>query len=107
MASEMICVVTTLEKRTDAEKLAARLVEQKLAACVQISSCASVYSWKGQIVQEEEFKLTVKTARELYDRVESCIVSEHPYEIPELIAFTVDFCSSNYKNWLMNELRLS
>ena len=84
-----IQVVTTLPDQAGAEQLAAHLLQQRLAACVQISPCTSRYHWQGVIEQAEEMVCTVKSRRDLFTEVCRVIRSLHPYEVPEILATPV------------------
>ena len=96
-----IQVMTTTETKEEAEKIAQYLVEQKLAACVQITGpIASTYRWKGKIEKASEWHCLIKTREELYDKVETAIKKLHSYETPEIIAVPIVKGSKEYLNWL-------
>jgi len=101
----MIQIQTTFEKKEEAEKLAQVLVEEKLAACVQILPVKSVYSWKEKVESAEEWLCLIKTKRELYADVEKTIKENHSYEIPEIIATEIKDGSSDYLDWINNETK--
>jgi periplasmic divalent cation tolerance protein len=100
-----IQVVTTTDNRENADKIAAAVIEQRLAACVQISSCRSIYRWHGRIEQGDEFVCTIKSRLELYPELEKAIRREHGYEVPEIISTEITTGSSDYLAWLDQELR--
>ena len=103
---ECIQVQTTFERQVDAERLAAALVERRLAACVQIvGPIQSTYRWQGQIETAEEWLCLIKTRRELYDEVQRAIVELHPYETPEIIATPISEVSKAYLGWVAEETR--
>lgn len=96
-----ILVVTTTEKRRDAERIAGMLIEKRLAACVQIvGPVLSIYRWKDNIESAEEWQCHIKTRARLYDDVEAAIKANHPYETPEIMALPVLRCSHEYLTWL-------
>ena len=96
-----IQVVTTTEKRQDAEKIARFLVDEKLAACVQIvGPITSIYRWHGHVETAEEWQCLIKTRQDLYDDIEKAIKSIHPYEVPEIIALPLSNVSRDYREWL-------
>jgi periplasmic divalent cation tolerance protein len=100
-----IQITTTTETKEEAEKIAQYLVEQKLAACVQIiGSIKSTYRWKGKVESAQEWLCLIKTPEELYDKVETAIKKLHSYETPEIIAVPIIKGSNEYLNWLDNEL---
>jgi periplasmic divalent cation tolerance protein len=96
-----IQVMTTTETKEEAEKIAQYLVEQKLAACVQITGpIASTYRWKGKVENAQEWLCLIKTREELYDKVETAIKKLHSYETPEIFAVPIIKGSSEYLSWL-------
>ena len=96
-----IQVLTTTNKREDAEGIAQALVEARLAGCVQIlGPLTSVYRWKGKIERAEEWLCLVKSREELYEAIEAAIRSRHPYETPEIIALPITAGSRDYLDWL-------
>ena len=100
-----IQVVTTLPDRAQAERLAAQLLEARLAACVQISACTSWYRWQGAIEQGEEQLCTIKSRRDLFPELCRAIRAVHPYEVPEILASPVVDGGGDYLAWLDQELR--
>ena len=102
-----IQVVTTTDKREDAERIARTLVEMRLAACVQlVGPVISTYRWKGRIETAEEWQCWAKTEEGFYEDIEKTIKSIHPYELPEIIALPILRGSSEYLTWLHNELQV-
>lgn len=99
-----LLVLTTLPDRPAAEKLAAALVEERVAACVNIlAPCASVYRWKGDVQHDEEHPLLIKTTREAYAALEAAIRARHPYELPEIVAVPIERGLPAYLDWLAAE----
>jgi len=102
--NDVIQVVTTAGSREDADKIAATLVRQRLAACAQVSGpMTSTYRWQGEIETSEEWLCTIKTRRELFGRVEQEICRVHPYDVPEILAMPVIAGSEDYLKWLAAE----
>jgi periplasmic divalent cation tolerance protein len=96
-----LIVITNAPDRAVAQKIAHALVEQKLAACVNIlAECTSVYRWQGKIETAGEVPLLIKTRADIYAEVEAAIKSLHPYELPEIVAVPVGHGSSDYLDWL-------
>ena len=86
----VLLVVTNTPDRAVAQKIASALIEQRLAACVNVlAECTSVYRWKGAVEAAAEVPLLIKTRSEQYEAVEAAIRSLHPYELPEIIALPV------------------
>lgn len=101
-----LLVVTNLPDRASAEKLAALLIERRLAACVNIlAPCSSVYRWQGEIQHDDEHPLLIKTAQDRYAELEAAIRAEHPYELPEIIAVPVVHGLPAYLHWVESETR--
>lgn len=99
--SEYIQIVTTTERREDADQIAQTLVERRLAACVQVAGpITSTYRWLGKIETAEEWQCWAKTRRELYGKVEQAILEIHPYEVPEIVAMPIAEGSRAYLAWL-------
>lgn len=93
-------VLTTAADSQQAAELARRLVEQQLAACVQLLPVSSVYSWEGAIQQEPEVLLLIKTRHNRYADVEACIQAHHSYSVPEIIQLPIAQGSAGYLQWL-------
>ena len=86
---------------SSAEVIATLLVDERLAACVNIvPAVQSIYRWQGKIQNNEESLLIIKTRADLYPELASMLRSEHPYEIPEIIAFDIDNGATDYLEWL-------
>jgi periplasmic divalent cation tolerance protein len=102
---EFLQVVSTTDQREIAERIATALVEDRLAACVQICGpITSIYRWQEKIERAEEWLLVAKTHRELFARVESAIRAHHNYEVPEILATPVVAGHADYLQWLRGEL---
>jgi periplasmic divalent cation tolerance protein len=100
-----IQVSTTTESKEDAQKIAQYLVEQKLAACVQITGpIESTYRWKSKVETACEWLCLIKTRDNLFEKVQEAIKKLHPYEIPEIIAVPIIEGSREYLKWLNDEL---
>jgi periplasmic divalent cation tolerance protein len=103
---DKLLVITNLPDRESAEKLAALLVEQRLAACVNLlAPCDSVYRWRGEIQRDTEHTLLIKTAQDRYAELEASIRANHPYELPEIIAVPIVRGLPAYLQWVESETR--
>ena len=99
-----IQISTTTESKEQAQKIARSLVEQKLAACVQISGpIESIYRWKTKVEKAEEWLCLIKTREDLFDKVQTAIKKLHSYETPEIIAIPIIKGSKEYLKWIYNE----
>lgn len=100
----ILLVFTSLPDRGTACKLAQALVEQRLAACVNVlAGCTSVYRWDGAIEYADEVPVMIKTRVARYAEVEAAIRSLHPYELPEVIAVPVVRGLPDYLEWVAEE----
>ena len=99
--SDTLLVITNLPDAQAAAKLAQQLVESRAAACVnQLAPCTSTYRWQGKIETATEVPLLIKTSKAAYPRLEKLIREEHPYELPEIIAVSVDAGLPDYLDWV-------
>ncbi len=99
-----LLVLTNLPERAAAERLADALLEQRLAACVNIlAPCRSVYRWKGTLQHDEEHPMLIKTTSERYAALEAAIRAGHPYELPEIIAVPIERGLQAYLDWVAAE----
>jgi periplasmic divalent cation tolerance protein len=104
--TEVLLVLTNLPDRATAERVAASLVTEGLAACVNmLAECTSIYRWQGKIERASEIPLLIKTTRAAYPRLESALRKLHPYELPEIIAFPISAGLPEYLNWVETETR--
>ena len=101
-----VLITTTTATREDARNIASRLVEERLAACVQIvEPITSVYTWQGTIEEEQEILLLIKSTQDLVAPIADLLDRIHPYEVPELIATPIVDGSTPYLSWLWESLR--
>ena len=101
---EMLLVFSNLPDQASAAKLAAVLIEQRLAACVNVQApCSSVYRWQGKVETAIEVPVIIKTTRERYPALETAIRAHHPYELPEIIAVPLVAGLPAYLEWVRTE----
>ena len=99
---ESIVVLVTCGSEEEALKIAHALVEEHLAACVNIvSPVRSIYRWEGKIWDEEEWILIIKTQKERFEELERKVESLHSYSVPEIIGLPIVESSSPYLKWLV------
>ena len=80
------------------------MLKHKLAACVSmVDKVHSVFSWDGDICEEKEVLLMIKTRRANYGKIKLVIEDMHPYTVPEIIALPIVDCSEDYLKWLVKE----
>lgn len=99
-----LLVLTNLPDRVAAERLADSLIEQRLAACVNIlAPCRSVYRWQGSVQHDEEHPVLIKTTAARYAALEQAIRAGHPYELPEIVAIPIERGLAAYLDWVSDE----
>ncbi len=104
--TNLVVVLTTMpdDRRTD--ELARTLVDERLAACVNVHGpMTSVYRWKDRVEQEPERQLVIKTTRDRVAALESRLRALHPYELPEFVVVAAESGSAAYVNWVSAETR--
>lgn len=105
---EPVLVITNLPDKNGAVVLANTLIEQRLAACVNVlNPSTSVYRWQDKIESTEEIPVLIKTQRQHYERVEHLIKMMHPYELPEVIMVPIMGGLPAYLQWIAIETSLS
>jgi periplasmic divalent cation tolerance protein len=98
-------VLSTAGSEDEARKIAQHLVEQRLAACVNIvPQIESVYRWKEKVESSQEYLLLIKTSAERFPQVRDAIRELHSYELPECVAISIEDGSSEYLQWLAYSL---
>ena len=101
MPTSTLLILCTCPDREMAEQIANSLVDQGLAACINLMPpVTSIYTWQGQRETADEILLLIKTSRERYGDLEQAILSLHPYELPEIIAVPVEQGLTGYLNWV-------
>ena len=105
MAEQFSVILCTCPDQTTAGTLAKGLVSGRLAACVNIlPNITSIYTWQGELESATECLLVIKSSDDLYASVEQYIVSNHPYELPEIIAVPVRHGEPRYLSWIIESL---
>jgi periplasmic divalent cation tolerance protein len=103
----MLVVLTTTPNLAEAESLAQKIVEAKLAACVQIlPQMKSFYFWQGEVQNDSEHLLLIKTLLGKYDELEKFIQTHHSYEVTEIIALEAEKVSERYVDWAIESLKV-
>jgi len=99
--TDKVVVFVTCSSAEEAGRIARALVEERLAACVNVSSpIRSVYRWQGKLTDDEEVLLVIKTTRELFDPLRRAVEKLHSYQVPEVICLPVIDGAPNYLNWI-------
>lgn len=100
-SSSAVIVTTTADSKSLLEQIAEALIEQKLAACCQISApVTSVFRWEGRVDRSEEYACSIKTIVGLTDQVEALIRQRHSYDEPEIVVTPIIGGSESYLRWI-------
>ncbi|WP_434630900.1 divalent-cation tolerance protein CutA [Chromobacterium sp. CV08] len=98
-------VVCNAPDQPVAERIAAALVDERLAACVNIlAPCRSVYRWQDRLERAEEIPLLIKTRRDAYDSLERRLMQLHPFQVPEIIALPLACGLPAYLTWVSDSV---
>ena len=98
------CVVlSTAGSQEEADKIAAALLENRAASCVQMRPIESLYRWEGKIERANEINLIIKTQDALYPRVESLIRENHSYKVPQIVKLPISAGLPEYLDWISEE----
>ncbi|GJL68447.1 MAG: divalent-cation tolerance protein CutA [Nitrospirales bacterium] len=100
---EEIVVLVTVSSEAEATSLSRILVENGLAACVNIiPGVRSIFKWDGKISEEQEFLLLAKTGRQAFDQLVTMVKANHSYAVPEIIALPIQLGSEEYLAWIQD-----
>lgn len=101
----MLIVMTTAPDLSEAGALSERILNERLAACVQIlPPMISVYVWQGAVRRESEHLLLIKTLEDRFERLRDFILANHSYETPEVVAVATESVSEGYLSWMTEYL---
>lgn len=101
---QVMLVLTNFPDEAGAKELAEKLIDNRLAACINIlQGCTSFYRWQGVIEMANEVPVLIKTTVEHYDAVEQTIKALHPNELPEILAVPIDNGLPAYLQWVIDE----
>ena len=93
-------VLTTCANEQDAKKIINALLLEKIAACIQLFPINSYYTWKGEISNDNEMVLLIKCNKNHYPQIESTIIINHNYELPEIILLPIENGLNKYLKWI-------
>jgi periplasmic divalent cation tolerance protein len=103
---QILLILTNVPDETTAHFLARRLVECRLAACVNLlPAVRSIYQWQGSIEETTEIPILIKTVQTRYAELEAEIKANHPYEVPEIIALPITAGLPGYFDWVVSETK--
>lgn len=99
--TDKLLVLTTCGSQEEARRIAHELVEQRLAACVNIiPQIESIYRWKGEVETATEWLLLIKTTAAAFEQVRDAIRKLHSYDVPECVSIAVDDGNTAYLDWI-------
>ncbi|RMD46796.1 MAG: divalent-cation tolerance protein CutA [Aquificota bacterium] len=102
---EHIVIFITVPSLDIGKQIAEKLIKEKLAACVNITSKVnSIYFWQGNIEKDDEFLLIIKSRKDRFEKLEKAVKTLHPYSVPEIIAMPLILGSGDYLNWINETL---
>ena len=96
----IVLIQTTCSNKDEAKNIAKVLIEEKLAACVQLSEIESFYSWNNEFCCDNETLLSIKTTKENFEKIKSKIKELHSYDLPEIIQLDITNTSEEYLNFI-------
>ncbi|HLD72952.1 MAG TPA: divalent-cation tolerance protein CutA [Candidatus Nanoarchaeia archaeon] len=96
----MKLILTTVNQKSQAEKIAQALLKDQLAACVNFFPCSSRYRWQGKIKKSSEFQLIIKTKDALIKETITKLKKVHPYDLPVIEVIKVEGNNSGVKEWM-------
>lgn len=103
LSSDYIVIYSTFPDEKTAKKIVHGLIEHKLAACGNMVKLSSIYRWRSKIEEADECGVFIKTQKHLYEKVEAYIKENHPYEVPEIIAWPIQRGLPVYLDWIKEE----
>jgi periplasmic divalent cation tolerance protein len=103
-AESVLMAMTNLPDEASAARVSRAVLEARVAACVnRLAPCQSEYWWQGKLEQAQEWPLLIKTTRAQYAALEAVIRAEHPYDVPELVAWPLGAGYAPYLAWVQQE----
>ena len=100
----MLLVMTTITSIDKAKSLARQIIEEQLAACCNIvPGITSIYRWEGELCEDQECLLVMKTIETRYTQLSKFILQQHPYDTPELIALPITQSTQEYLSWVIKQ----
>jgi periplasmic divalent cation tolerance protein len=101
---DVLLALCTVPDAESGAKLAGLLLEQRLAACVNVvPGLISIYRWEGKVEQDPEALMVIKTTRGAFEALREMLAEAHPYDVPEIIAARIDEGLGAYLDWVRDE----
>jgi len=106
MTSNPQLILCTTDSQDSAKQLARSLVEKKLVACVNIvPNMTSIYAWQGELHEDQEWLLLIKSTTERFSEIKDTVSTIHPYDSPELISFNIADGLPDYLKWIQDSVK--
>ena len=106
-STKLVVATTTFAERSQATQMAKLVIEQKAAACAQVGGpIESYYRWEGQICQETEWRLTIKSTTLALPRLRDLVLANHPYRQPQWVVLEAIGTTAGYENWVRDSVEL-
>ena len=103
-AADVRIVLTTASSREESERISRALLDQRLAACVNIvPGLTSIYRWKDEVETASEFLLLIKTTSARIESLEAALLQLHSYQVPEVLVLTPESAGKSFLDWLVQE----
>jgi periplasmic divalent cation tolerance protein len=102
--NDYLVVLVTATSEIQARRIARKLLQNKLAACVNLIPVQSLFVWQSEIQEEEEILMIIKTRQTVFDDLLAVIKALHTYEVPEIIGMPIVMGSNDYLKWIANEV---
>lgn len=103
---EFVVIYCTVPSKAEGKKIAKALIQDNLVACVNIiDKIESVFSWDGELCEEKEALMMIKTKKALFDKINALIKDLHSYNVPEVIALPIIEADETYLKWIAHETR--
>ena len=104
--TEKVVIMVTVSTEDEGRKIARHLVESRLAACANLTQAIeSFYRWEGEIADDKEFQLFIKSTRELFPEIQAAVCKLHSYQMPEIICLPVFDGSQEYLGWVGDSVK--
>ena len=103
--ANMVIVISTFSDMDTAKSISTDIIQEKLAACASMTQVSSVYMWKGDVEDAQEFMVLYKTTTESVGHLVQYIKRHHPYETPEILQIPAESVNDSYTEWLLTVTR--
>ncbi|MBN2423363.1 divalent-cation tolerance protein CutA [Candidatus Woesearchaeota archaeon] len=103
--TQIIFIYITFPSREEAKKISKHLLEKRLIACVNIFPIESMYWWKNEIQEDNEFVIIAKTSEKNFEKVKQEVKEIHTYETPCIVSWKIDNVNSEFLDWIKKEIK--